>query len=113
MNSTTEYISPSRINDTNDLLMIIFINLAFLILTFYALHRYNLRIKALEDNKFEKYFIKNSEIELSNQTCSICLDYLNNNSAGLECNHYYHKDCIISWLKEKAECPNCRNNLSV
>ena len=43
--------------------------------------------------------------------CSICFEKINhdeNNSISLECNHEFHKACILSWLNEKKECPICR-----
>lgn len=45
--------------------------------------------------------------------CPICIERFNiekDNIVKLEhCNHYYHKDCIIEWLKIKINCPLCRN----
>ncbi|KAM7266043.1 hypothetical protein ACFE04_003726 [Oxalis oulophora] len=46
-------------------------------------------------------------------TCSICLDDFQD---GLEvthmpCNHMFHEDCIIEWLKENRLCPLCRSPL--
>ena len=38
--------------------------------------------------------------------CSICLEEVNKKkSILLECNHYYHIMCLISW---KPDCPLCR-----
>lgn len=27
------------------------------------------------------------------------------------CNHSFHKDCLVEWLKIKKECPLCRNKI--
>eukprot|EP00550_Attheya_septentrionalis_P005686 CAMPEP_0198282456 /NCGR_PEP_ID=MMETSP1449-20131203/2275_1 /TAXON_ID=420275 /ORGANISM="Attheya septentrionalis, Strain CCMP2084" /LENGTH=236 /DNA_ID=CAMNT_0043978721 /DNA_START=120 /DNA_END=830 /DNA_ORIENTATION=- len=53
-------------------------------------------------------------VEMSQLTCYICLDRL---SAGnlvawskinSECNHAFHKDCIMEWLLRHNDCPCCR-----
>lgn len=45
-----------------------------------------------------------------NTDCCICLDKLeeNNKSIVLECNHNFHKECILNWLKKELNCPLCR-----
>lgn len=44
-------------------------------------------------------------------SCSICLDILKTGVMvkALSCSHIFHSSCINSWLKEKLECPNCKN----
>lgn len=46
-----------------------------------------------------------------NDTCSICLDDFETNSANtsLNCGHTFHVNCIISSLRKSNECPNCRD----
>jgi len=46
--------------------------------------------------------------------CPVCMDSI---PAGapvirLPCNHVYHKDCIVPWLKRTSTCPVCRANLA-
>ena len=47
--------------------------------------------------------------------CSICLsDLLHGEGViKLNCNHIFHKDCIITWFKKDNDngCPLCRNNI--
>jgi hypothetical protein len=42
--------------------------------------------------------------------CNICLD--NNNIIKLDCNHIFHKECIIKWINQDIntsnKCPTCR-----
>ena len=40
------------------------------------------------------------------ETCSICL---NNGNQGklLRCSHFFHSECINTWLKSKKSCPFC------
>ncbi|XP_008811647.1 uncharacterized protein LOC103722751 [Phoenix dactylifera] len=46
-------------------------------------------------------------------TCTICLeDILMDTIAGwLDCNHLFHPDCIMQWLRNSRMCPNCRLEL--
>ncbi len=44
-------------------------------------------------------------------TCTICIDEIiltNENTIKLECDHFYHKDCIDKWLDKNDNCPICR-----
>ena len=55
-----------------------------------------------------KYF-KNDNTE----SCPICLDVMkiddNEKELGsMECEHTFHKDCIIEWVKIQSICPICR-----
>lgn len=47
-----------------------------------------------------------------NQSCPICLsDYTMEDQVLLRmtlCQHYFHKECIDSWLKKHFNCPFCR-----
>ncbi|KAG6591930.1 putative E3 ubiquitin-protein ligase HIP1, partial [Cucurbita argyrosperma subsp. sororia] len=43
-------------------------------------------------------------------SCTICLDTLNDGKIGiLDCNHYYHADCLKQWLLVKNVCPICKS----
>ncbi|XP_028794836.1 putative RING-H2 finger protein ATL21A [Neltuma alba] len=47
----------------------------------------------------------------NNNVCSICLsDYQPQDSLRTipDCNHYFHANCIDSWLRMNATCPLCR-----
>tara|TARA_B100000886_G_scaffold324981_1_gene270137 strand:- start:1635 stop:2198 length:564 start_codon:yes stop_codon:yes gene_type:complete len=61
--------------------------------------------------KNHKYYSKiNSEDEeYSPEECSICFEEISNNDLKtLKCGHYFHKNCIDSWLKINPICPYCR-----
>jgi len=49
--------------------------------------------------------------------CCICFVEFNADSmiTPLPCNikHYFHTDCIESWLKTKQECPLCRQKVTL
>lgn len=63
-------------------------------------------VKIIIVNKPNKYF-KN------NDSCSICLEKMILNEekdiVSMDCEHTFHKECIIEWLKIKHMCPVCRN----
>ena len=42
--------------------------------------------------------------------CSICMDNveMGNEVTVLPCTHWFHGDCVTSWLKEHDTCPHCR-----
>lgn len=42
--------------------------------------------------------------------CSICMDNveIGNEVTVLPCNHWFHGDCVASWLREHNTCPHCR-----
>lgn len=44
------------------------------------------------------------------QSCGVCLDtFLDGaNVVKLSCNHSYHSDCILPWLRTANTCPTCR-----
>jgi hypothetical protein len=51
----------------------------------------------------------------SNNKCGICLEKFIVNEKVIHmvnCAHYYHTDCILSWLKKnKTSCPMCRESI--
>ena len=48
-------------------------------------------------------------------SCSICLENIKEDEKYkmLRCNHYYHEDCIKTWIIEKGKdtCPLCKSTL--
>lgn len=68
-------------------------------LTFHELNR-------LKQMKYDK-----NKTEIRNKTCSICLnDFIDDeNLIRLpECDHLFHNECIMDWLKGHIICPYCR-----
>ena len=46
--------------------------------------------------------------------CSICLEPIEENKEVkklINCNHYFHKSCILNWILVNSNCPLCRNKL--
>lgn len=53
-----------------------------------------------------KYFNNNNDI------CCICLDSMEIDKkktlSSMECEHTFHTECLLEWLKIKGICPICR-----
>lgn len=66
-------------------------------------------LKSLNTTKFDSKSVENSE----HTDCRICItDYADGDKVtSLPCGHRYHKRCIETWLRKKAECPICRTNI--
>lgn len=65
-------------------------------------HTYYSKVKSEEEIDFIPE-------ECSHEECSICFEeILNNDLKSLKCGHYFHKNCIDSWLKINPICPYCR-----
>jgi len=48
------------------------------------------------------------------ESCSICMEEfkLQEKVMELPCQHMYHKDCVVTWLKTNNTCPVCRFELA-
>lgn len=50
--------------------------------------------------------------------CSICLDSMcESNSSNLQivettCHHFFHRNCIVTWLREHRKCPLCQKDFN-
>jgi len=58
---------------------------------------------------------EDADNETEFRRCNICLhDFLVGDdiasSRNMKCPHVYHKECIIEWLMDHDECPNCRQD---
>jgi len=49
----------------------------------------------------------------SKENCVICADdyLLKQKLICLTCSHFFHEECIITWLKKRNQCPVCRKEL--
>jgi hypothetical protein len=57
------------------------------------------------------YNIKNGIIHRKSDSCSICLEDLEDDLVYTLCGHTYHKKCISRWQKNKNNCPLCRKKI--
>ena len=57
--------------------------------------------------------LENNISNYKNLTCNICLEnfQIGNILRILECNHEFHENCILTWLKKNNTCPVCRHEL--
>ena len=65
---------------------------------------------------FETYFKGVSTVLNRNlseeKECTICMDEIvrNQQTVFLICDHKFHEECIVEWLKRDQKCPLCRTN---
>ena len=81
-------------------------------------------LPAIEESKDEEFSVEQlchvfeggPEYDAS-QNCGICLCELGEMHTAkhveLTCRHRYHSACIIDWLREKRNCPVCRQDVRV
>lgn len=69
-----------------------------------------------ENSDMDIVDIENQDEELIDK-CPICYDLLNNNIIKTECNHKFHKPCLLTWIgsgqRNCLKCPICIQNLSL
>lgn len=59
--------------------------------------------------------LKKVEIQDCSTQCVVCLEdfRLGATATSMPCSHYYHRDCIVKWLKQSNRCPLCRFEMPV
>jgi len=75
----------------------------------YLFKKSKIKIENLNINfEIEKY---DENTEYCPEICIICLDIFskNQNIIKLECDHYFHENCIKEWFEKKTRCPYCKN----
>lgn len=67
-------------------------------------------LKRNGDNVGEDIHEKEKEKDQDTETCVICLeDFKPEEEVMLTpCNHMFHEDCIVPWVKSHGQCPICR-----
>ena len=124
-----KYLSSKNDTLSNNMSILCIINLfVFFIINIYILQNFNyysIYIPLILINLYDITDLCNTHDRLLNQNhtsdhlrfrfnnqkgklCSICLEQLNLITVCTSCNHYFHKSCILKWMKYKKNCPNCR-----
>ena len=67
-------------------------------------------IEKLEKCKISEKIIKEFGVENS---CAVCKDefIVGEECMLMPCNHHFHENCLLPWLKERNSCPVCRYEL--
>lgn len=69
-------------------------------------------IKNYCDCKINHENFLSDNINDMNENCGVCLEKLHMKFNKTTCNHFFHKDCILKWMKiGKNSCPICRKIL--
>lgn len=71
-------------------------------------------------SSMEKAIASLSKVEVTNQElkaepCSICLENFEDDKddvSAMPCDHVYHRNCIVKWLRTSQTCPMCRFSIS-
>ena len=57
---------------------------------------------------------------ITEEECAICFEKLKNEIAHLSCNHFFHYDCIGSWIQKNRKvnsteihCPMCNQEFEI
>lgn len=97
-NETEHYILEKTLKDINDKIPIDMWGYAYHNKKYFDKIRYYLCKE-----------ITNAETE---ETCSICLDIIYNfGNTKTNCNHNYHKHCLVQWKYVNNTCPLCRTKI--
>lgn len=71
-------------------------------------------ISIIDDVSDIQLFSNILKLDLYNDTlCSICLENFENNDKLriLNCNHYFHNECITTWFDRSSKCPLCNKDM--
>lgn len=64
-------------------------------------------------NNFNLTKINTDSFEIStNIDCIICLSSINNCNYYLSCGHIFHKECILTWMRQYGNCPLCKSSMT-
>lgn len=58
--------------------------------------------------------ISDEQVKNTNLQCTVCMDdfQVGDSARQLPCEHFFHQDCILPWLKVHASCPICRKTFA-
>ncbi len=64
----------------------------------------------IENLKSEDFVDEPNVVE--KKGCAICLTDLESERViKLPCEHFFHKECLVNWLRRSTVCPMCRNDI--
>lgn len=79
--------------------------------------RRNINVIILTNDNDMDIMYEEDDIENKILKCPICQDILNDHIIKTECNHRYHKPCLLSWIgsgqRQCLKCPMCLQSLSL
>ena len=77
----------------------------------HSIHRMDVDISTTNLHAEKRALSATEEDEL----CNICMDKVVRCEIinALQCNHIYHHQCIIDWIRMNLKCPTCRDTISL
>lgn len=74
-----------------------------------------IKIPASEEAIASLSEVKVMKDEIKEERCSICLENFEDNDyvLAMPCDHIFHKNCILEWLKISYKCPLCRYKMPI
>lgn len=117
-----EINKPNFVNNSIIVIMLLTFTIIAIRLALFIIHLHinNIAVYIIQDinniisvsNNIIK--IDSSNIDDTNNVCSICLDNLTSESYKIKCSckYLYHKECITKWLDSHNHCLICKKILS-
>ena len=70
---------------------------------------YNVEVTDIEKAPIPTIIVEYFDTE---EDCPICMEKLDGKLGHLECNHYFHEECLKKWIETSpnSNCPICRKN---
>lgn len=76
------------------------------------LNEINKKFEKKKENIEKKEKIEEDlKLEGEPENCTVCLDKKKYPLINLQCNHSFHEECLLSWIKENIVCPICRGTI--
>lgn len=71
-----------------------------------------IRYKKAISNLEKKYpYATAEELAQTDKVCIICRDELTQNVKKLPCGHFFHFNCLKTWIERQQSCPTCRRQI--
>jgi len=63
------------------------------------------------NNNNNRIVTENRQSSPNQEECAICLSPLEGEISKISCSHFFHTECINTWIQQSEKCPLCRSNV--